>query len=363
MGLLRLVLPLSVITAHLPGLFFIRGTVADVSVQAFYMISGFYIAMILNGKYDNNAEFWRNRLLRLFPAYLVVLAFSLLVKMMTAPGLSAYLSPALEMSARSWLYLVISNLTLVGQDWIFFTGASSSFLPFMVVPQAWSLGVEITFYAVAPFLLRPFRPKLIAGLVLATVIARLIFANFGLMNDPWSYRFFPFEIGTFLIGSLAWALYESMKPQLERLPEIAGTVLTMVTMGFAISYYALPIDPMTKRLLFLLILFLSLPLMFSLTKDMKLDKAIGDLSYPVYFCHFVVIDLLAYLWSTKAMMQWQMTCVMVTSVVLAWLIFLFVERPSERFRQSLKRTTPNVPVGHLRDQGMAQKNLRLVLGK
>lgn len=335
MGLLRLILALSVITAHLPGMFIIRGTVGDVSVQAFYMISGFYIAMILNGKYANNTEFWRNRILRLFPAYLVVLALSLLVKAVTSPGLGAWLSPALGMSALSWAYLAISNVTMVGQDWIFFTDASSSFVPLMVVPQAWSLGIEITFYAVAPFLLRPFRPKLIAGLVLATIIARLGFAHFGLMNDPWSYRFFPFELGTFLIGSLAWALYESMKSQIEHLPEIAGTILTMVTLGFAISYYALPVDPLTKRLLFLLVLFLSLPLVFALTKDMKVDKMIGELSYPVYLCHFLVIELLADLWGTKVMNQWQMAGTILASVVTAGFIVILIERPSERYRHSL----------------------------
>lgn len=344
MGLLRFVLALSVITAHLPGLFFIRGTVGDVSVQAFYMISGFYIAMILNGKYANKAEFWRNRLLRLFPAYLAVLLFSILVKIWISSGLSEWLSPAFEMSARSWLFLVVSNLTLVGQDWIFFTAAGSSFLPLIVVPQAWSLSVEITFYAVAPFLLRPFRPKLIAGIVLGTVVARLSFAHFGMMNDPWSYRFFPLEIGTFLAGSLAWAFYESMKTHLARVPEVAGCALTVITLGFAISYYALPIDEMAKRLFFLLILFFSLPLMFSLTKDVKLDKAIGDLSYPVYLCHFVVIELLAYWWGTTAMTQWQMAGAILASVGLAWIIFFLIERPGERFRQSLNRTA--LPMRH-----------------
>lgn len=335
MGLLRLILALSVITAHLPGMFVIRGTVGDVSVQAFYMISGFYIAMILNGKYANNVEFWRNRLLRLFPAYLVVLALSLLVKLVTSPGLGAWLTPASGMSPLSWLYLVISNLIMVGQDWIFFIHGGGSFVSLMVVPQAWSLGIEITFYAVAPFLLRPFRPKLIAGLVLATIVARLLFAHFGKMNDPWSYRFFPFEIGTFLIGSLAWALYEGMKSHMERLPEIVGTILTMITLGFAVSYYALPVDPLAKRLLFLLILFLSLPMVFSLTKDIKLDKVIGELSYPVYLCHILVIDILAHLWNTKAMTQWQMAGAMLASVVTAGLIWFLIERPSERYRHAL----------------------------
>jgi peptidoglycan/LPS O-acetylase OafA/YrhL len=339
MGLLRLILALSVITAHLPGLFFIRGTVGDVSVQAFYMISGFYIAMILNGKYALNTEFWRNRLLRLFPTYLVVLFFSVMVKIITTQGINAWLLPAFGMSFKNQIFLVLSNLTMIGQDWLFFTGATSSLLPFIVVPQAWSLGLELSFYAIAPFLLRPFRPKLIVGLVLGTVIARVSLTSLGLMNDPWSYRFFPFEIGTFLIGSMAWSFYDRLQLQIDQLPEIAATVLSMVTLAFALSYFALPMEPITKRLLFLLILFLSLPFMFSLSKHMKIDKVIGDLSYPIYLCHFIVIDLLVYIWDIKTMSQWQMTITICASVALASLILRFIERPCERFRQSLKRTT------------------------
>ena len=60
MGVFRLLLALFVVMGHLPGLaqwtnpFFgwMRGGPA---VQAFFILSGFYMAMILAGKYKHNA--------------------------------------------------------------------------------------------------------------------------------------------------------------------------------------------------------------------------------------------------------------------------------------------------------------------
>ena len=62
----------------------------------------------------------------------------------------------------------------------------------------------------------------------------------------------------------------------------------------------------------------------------------GDLSYPVYLCHILVIDLLADLWGTKLMTQWQMAGAMLASVATAAIILFLIERPSEKYRQSLK---------------------------
>ena len=77
MGILRLLLAISVVLAHSSPLFGITSVGGALAVQAFYIISGFYMSLILNEKYTggNNSYylFISNRLLRLYPIYWVVL--------------------------------------------------------------------------------------------------------------------------------------------------------------------------------------------------------------------------------------------------------------------------------------------------
>ena len=73
MGVIRILLAISVVIAHstpLFGLSFVGGRYA---VQCFYMVSGFYMALVLNEKYlgpGSYRVFISARLLRLFPVYL-----------------------------------------------------------------------------------------------------------------------------------------------------------------------------------------------------------------------------------------------------------------------------------------------------
>ena len=77
MGLLRLILALNVVIAHAGGnIFKVTSVGGLISVETFFMISGFYMSLILTSKYkglDKYGLFMSNRLLRLFPIYFTVL--------------------------------------------------------------------------------------------------------------------------------------------------------------------------------------------------------------------------------------------------------------------------------------------------
>ena len=81
MGLIRTLLAISVVLAHSSPIFGIKLVGGQVAVQAFYMISGFYMTLVLNEKYvgANKAYklFITNRLLRLWPVYWTVLVVSI----------------------------------------------------------------------------------------------------------------------------------------------------------------------------------------------------------------------------------------------------------------------------------------------
>src|SRR5258708_39536128 len=77
MGSLRLCIALSVAFGHfgMPLGF----PTSDIAVKSFFVISGFYMALVLNEKYGPGSYwlFISNRLLRLWPAFFVVLILSL----------------------------------------------------------------------------------------------------------------------------------------------------------------------------------------------------------------------------------------------------------------------------------------------
>src|SRR5689334_2191445 len=78
MGTLRLVLALMVACAHVvglaPNLPAGLGVHGEFAVRAFFIISGFFMAMIIHDRYASRraADFYVSRLLKLLPLYWVV---------------------------------------------------------------------------------------------------------------------------------------------------------------------------------------------------------------------------------------------------------------------------------------------------
>lgn len=166
MGCLRLIFAISVVFVHSYGHVFVGGRNA---VQLFYMISGFLISYVLveSKAYHSRRDFYINRILRLYPMYIIV-AFATFVALILQYNFIAIPSTFLvwnESPFAAKTLLLISNLILFGQDWIMFLAIkdgnlvfgenfqnSEIFLPgALLVPQAWTLGVELTFYLIAPF--------------------------------------------------------------------------------------------------------------------------------------------------------------------------------------------------------------------
>ena len=77
MGILRILLAISVVLSHSSSIFRVSFVGGPLAVQAFFIISGFYMSLILNEKYIgvNNSYklFISNRFLRLYPMYWVIL--------------------------------------------------------------------------------------------------------------------------------------------------------------------------------------------------------------------------------------------------------------------------------------------------
>ena len=85
MGILRTLLAISVVISHtesIAGFRFVGGMMA---VQVFFMISGFYMAMILSQKYVGKGSyllFITNRFYRLFPIFWTILIITIFISLL-----------------------------------------------------------------------------------------------------------------------------------------------------------------------------------------------------------------------------------------------------------------------------------------
>lgn len=294
MGLLRTLLAIAVLASHsgqlIPGMEMVQGNAA---VECFFIISGFYMAMILTETYSGQpGNFFKARILRIFPMYWMVLATAVIGLWMR--GYQPDVSP---MSAGTWLAVVASNVLLFTQDVFQFlqvgqdgsllldlsrsqSGKTTGLFP---VPQAWTLALEVTFYLVAPLLVK----------VRTRWLILIMLASFGLREahlylmifDAWTYYFFPFQVGFFVAGMVSYRLRGFLAIGHRPAIGIAAIVVTsvMIFLGDA---------PRINSLLYLTVA-VSLPAIFSASRGWNWDNAVGQLSYPIYLCHIEVITFWA----------------------------------------------------------------------
>lgn len=346
MGLIRFLLAISVLLAHMNTSTQLIG--GSAAVQIFFMISGFYMALILSEKYVGNNSYFlflTNRLLRIFPSYWITLLVSVLLLAISHFLLSRTPSNDVlnNLSSMDWRLstsIVISNIFLIGQDWLLFLNIDqlnnitvaksldvtypSISVNYLIIPQAWTLALEIIFYLLAPFIVRKSTP-IIALITAALIILRIVIStHFNLNSDPWSYRFFIFELPFFLLGILAYRAYRNLIRihHLGYLP-IYALLLSILLLGTYSSLSKIP----NKEILLYALIALMLPLIFISTKTNKLDRMIGELSYPIYLTHVIVIGCLG-----KVGIH-SITITIATSIMVAIILSSTIELPIEKYRQ------------------------------
>lgn len=349
MGILRTLLALAVVFAHswTSGLVFVGGRNA---VQLFYVISGFLISYILIERqtYRSLSGFYINRYLRLYPTYLVVALISLVVLLQDAGFLNVYRS--IPLAAK--IELIFSNALLFLQDWVMFSGVENGQLVFaadfrqsdvilyegLLVPQAWTLGLELAFYLIAPFILP--RRKLIWVLLLLSLSLRVILLLIGIgIKDPWSYRFFPAELAFFLIGALAHQIllpYYREKIGEKILPVARKVTLAMVII--VVIYPLIPLGEVVRSPMLMMLFIFAIPLTFIYQNGSEIDRLIGELSYPIYIGHLLVVRIVKEVAAAVGNADPYVICASAISfsILFAMILNKLIGQPMEKVRWRLK---------------------------
>ena len=345
MGIVRLTLALAVLLSHLQGPFaFISGALA---VQSFFIISGFYMALVLDGKYADRNLFYSNRLLRLAPTY----AAMMLICGVSLAGFGFLGTATPEQfqtifsNPLTAFVMAFENLFVVGQEMLFwFSIGGDGGLVFdpagplpsetvtvgwqgLLVPQSWSLSMELMFYALAPFLAR-MNWKALLGLAAAGIALRFAGHLTPVDYPLWQGRFFPTALFLFLMGMLAHRIL----PVAARAPKWWGYAL-----GVAVTA-ALILQPLTGtkgeavRWVFYFVIAGTTPFIFNAFRNLRWDRWIGELSYPLYLCHLFVLALVAEFVPEDA--PWMVWAAIGSSLLASIALVLLIEQPVDRWRQA-----------------------------
>ena len=304
MGLIRLLLALSVVIAHTGNSFKILSNGND-CVQLFFIISGFYMFLILDKKYyklsNSYYYFITNRVLRIFPMYFGILFLAISYALYSSKfsprlpnDLAAYVAFWDQLEVKYLTLLITLNFTILGQEVLSFfshvqDGPALIFNPeggilsqFIFIPQAWSIGMEFWFYLLAPFLFK-LRNKQIVIIIIILVTLKYLFLNEFSNSYNWKYRVHFFELVYFLLGGISYKLIK-----IKKLNQLTRKLIFMMLIIYIVS-----INLFTDNLIIkwgtYLVFSLAIPVIFRLTSKSKIDKFLGDLSYPLYIIHILII--------------------------------------------------------------------------
>jgi peptidoglycan/LPS O-acetylase OafA/YrhL len=245
------------------------------AVMVFYLLAGMVADKLLSQPaFASPLVYWGNRLRRIGPLYLFSMGVA--VAVWASGAGSSFLSRPPDL--LDWL----ANLTVIPLAYYMYTGQDS----FTLIPPAWSLGVELQFYLLAPFLLP--RPKILQGLLWAS-FALFVCAVVGIVNtDYFGYRLLPGVLFVFLAGAM-------MNRALLR-DASARRILLLLWLGIAVlflwslcfgRYLAYNYETLAALLCGLpLVYFFSSPL------PLRIDRFLGTLSYGVFLLHFPALWLI-----------------------------------------------------------------------
>jgi len=384
MGVLRFLLAISIVVWHCPEGVVPRFLHPALAVQCFYAVSGFLIQMVIWSKYQGHQQwqirFYVSRILRIYPLYLLFF-------LLTVGFISCSLPYLIEQ--RRWgqaLVWIANNFLIVGQDVLRFFYARATTGDFTVLPadeaerakvyaqglavqmtilgQSWTLAIELYFYLLAPLLLMWRTRRLTIGVV--GLIALRLALGYSFNSRPeLLYGFFPTELAVFILGALAYRAYAHFflagrllqGLRLMGQGEKAITALSvLVVMGMCWVYTTIdlsfvgafmpraagswnaPLSAPTGYWLVLLMTVTSLPFAFHVSSHIRFDRYLGELSYPIYISHFLVLQLLtAKLHPADESKVYICVFVLGISVLVSMGLIEFVEKPIDRLRHRLAR--------------------------
>ncbi len=340
---LRAIAVLLVLFNHLSYSFFTGGYIG---VDVFFVISGFLITRIILNEYNSTSSFsylnfYFRRAKRILPALFVVLGITLIAAFfLFSPNHFQSTGGASFAAALS-----LSNIYFWKSSGYF--DLTSSVKPLL---HTWSLGVEEQFYLIWPaILIFSLKRKISIPILVAVLFISSLSANILLQKNHLTALFYgmPFRIFEFSLGAILCCI-----PQYKS--KYAYSLEMLSTIGFALIL--IPAFYYTKNTLFpsynavfpavgasfLIYAGYCRYMGFLLTNP--LSRGIGLISYSLYLIHWPLIVFTQYI-NDGELLSYQKTFLLVISIMLATLMYFYIEQPFRKIKFSeKKRKVSYIPV-------------------
>jgi len=332
-GLLRLYLAACVVNAHIFHHLGIAGSYFDVfipsshAVFCFFIISGFFSFyqidryFFASGRVDTLA-YYKDRLLRIYPTYLLCVAIGAPLYVIFAP----WAVDPLTLDLSGWLALLAYNLLPPTFDAGLILSTATTW-KYSILPPAWSLGNEIMFYGITPFVFAFARKR--PWVLLVTIVGLVAY---GLNLSPAETRYYdPIANGAFfLYGAACYLVFAQLRAI------VASTHLTTI-LATAAMFGTLYLvrhrvgDHFSAEACAFYLAFGTLLIAaFLFGGSSKIDMAIGHISYPLFLIHVPIINVVASCSFSATAGYWTS---MLGSVVVATAVFLLFDGQMNRMRR------------------------------
>jgi len=344
-GLVRTLWASMVVVGHI----FWVGDFGRFAVFGFYILSGYLMTYVMHNSYGysitSKVKFATNRFLRLYPAYWVACIITLLLLYFLGPFQQGSLT---TMAMPDTLQSVLSNATMIFPNWI----------PHQVYPRlspaTWALTVELFFYALIALGVSKTATRTYIWVTISLVY---IIASYA-MGLFWHARYFSIPAGSlpFSLGALIFFLIKDKKTAL--IPSVLlakpwQLFIIMFSIALVTSFLiprGLPIL-LTEIIFyicmcvsFLLVLTLAMGEPFIKNFPKKLDKKLGDFSYPFYLLHYQAAIITSYLlFNQVIILKHQISvlsvfCVFFILILFTLAINIGIDHPIEKIRKKIRKS-------------------------
>lgn len=294
-----------------------------IAVVSFLIISGFVMTSLIERNYSAPEKvplFYMDRLLRLYPQFLLYFSASCLVIYFLLPGTPQ----AAALTAKN----IVTSLPIVPLGFYMYGITVPE-----ILPPAWSLGLEMCFYLLIPFLII-YRLR---GLAFVASVAIFAAACLGKINaDVYGYRLLPGVLFIFLCGS------SMFKAQAKGRAIAAGTTAAAALLFLAIMAGVIPRLPFNAEVAAGIALGVPAVYLLSKLRYHRIDEFFGNISYGVFLNHFVVMYVLRAFWPVEYSTL-IITAVLVLSFLFSGVTYYCIERPALRLRHRLRVSAEGRP--------------------
>jgi peptidoglycan/LPS O-acetylase OafA/YrhL len=358
MGSLRYVLAVAVVFSHirLERLIYMGWDAGSIgsfhmgapAVMVFCCISGFVMTKLIRKHYISAGNsvarmrsvgwYYVDRIARLLPQYAIYMLIAMIILQTT----SITTTWTNDLSAAD-VALNFLMIPLGFYHWIPSMG--------ILIPQAWSLGLEWCFYLLAPWILLSRNWCWVYRLGYAS-LAFYLLPFFGLLKPiVFGYTLLPGVLFIFVVGMAQDDTNRTRRQRYEA--TVLAVTIILLTMRMTIPALDFEDGNLNKEVLLGAIISVIIARTFQSAKTSRADTWLGNLSYGVFLNHLWVDKVLIELFPGVQFRVMQLLLVVVVSSSLSAITYWAIERPVLQWRRGLR--VDRSSVAHSTDVTLASR--------